>query len=59
MTDQQNPMVEEDLEEMGKSGEVREGCEELTPIIIKTFFILSQHKGDWRVTFVLDLQLYQ
>lgn len=52
-TDEQNPTVENDLEEMGKSAKLRERCEEWTPVIINMY--LSQHKEDCRVTFVLHI----
>jgi len=44
VTDQQNPTMEEDLEEMGKGDEVGEGYEELT-IIMKTSELISTEKG--------------
>ena len=45
VTDQQNPTVEEDLEEMGKSDELREGCEEWKLIIIKISEFISTQRG--------------
>lgn len=45
VTNQQIPTVEEDLEEMGKSDELKEGCEEWTPIIIKRASFISTQKG--------------